>query len=71
MVVGAVVSRKRDDRVGQWTLSPGIICASRAHRRGGAPHPLTLTEARASVKISRGGCCATANAQPVADPSKN
>src|SRR6266852_69584 len=30
MVVGAVVSCERDDRVGQWILSPGIICAWRA-----------------------------------------
>jgi len=33
MVVGSVVSCKRDDRVGQWILSAGIICAWRA---GGA-----------------------------------
>src|SRR5260370_3046854 len=30
MVVGPVVSCKGNDRVGQWTLSPGIICAWRA-----------------------------------------
>src|SRR6266481_3833826 len=32
MVVGAVVSRERDDRVWQWILSPGIICAWRKRR---------------------------------------
>src|SRR5882762_1293050 len=30
-------------------------------QKGRAPHPLTLTEVRASVKNSRGGCCAIAN----------
>jgi len=36
-----------------------------------APHPLTLTEVRASVKNSRAGCCAIANAQPVGNSNKN
>jgi len=30
MVTGAVVGCERDDRVGQWVFSPGIICAWRA-----------------------------------------
>src|SRR6266849_32231 len=32
--------------------------------RGYTPPPLTLTEASPSVKNSRGGCCAIANAHP-------
>src|SRR5713101_32558 len=47
------------------------ICTRRAHRRGDARHPLTLTEARACVKNSRVGCCAIANAQPGANSNKN
>src|ERR1700730_1648499 len=61
MVVGAVVSCERDDRVGQWILSSGIICAWRADGAGRHSHPLTLTEVRPAVKNSRGGCCAIAN----------
>src|SRR6266567_104390 len=61
MVVGAVVSRERDDRVRQWTLSTGIICALRADEARGTPCPLTLAKARVSVKNSHGHCCASAN----------
>src|SRR5713226_6678048 len=48
-----------------------IQFAHGAHTEGGdAPHPLTLTEVRASVKNSRAGCCAIANAQPGANSNK-
>src|SRR5204863_5625161 len=61
MVVGAVVSRERDDRVGQGVLSPGKFAHGARAENGFTPHILTLAEARASVKNSRGGCCALAN----------
>src|SRR5437899_5578455 len=48
----------------------GSICTRSAHRRRDAPYPLTLTEVRASVKNSRVGCCAIANAQPGANSKK-
>jgi hypothetical protein len=48
-----------------------IKFAHGARRKGDAPHPLTLTEVRAFVKNSRGGRCAIANAQQVANSNKN
>src|SRR6266849_2524942 len=40
---------------------PGYFAHDEQTERGGAPHPSTLAEARASVKNSRGDCCAIAN----------
>src|ERR1700674_787089 len=40
MVVGAVVSRERDDRVGQWMLSFRIVCAGCA--RGVGRHSASI-----------------------------
>jgi len=61
MVAGPVVCCECDDRVSQWILSAGIICAGAPTECYSTPHPLTLSEARAPVKNSRGNCCAIAN----------
>src|SRR5260370_29263797 len=70
MVVCTVVSCERDDRVGQRIFHLREFALG-AGGEGGAPHPLTLTEASASVKNSRGGCCAIANAHSMANSGAN
>src|SRR6202171_2161408 len=41
---------------------PGSFARFAPAEWGGTPHTSTLTKARASVKNSRAGCCASANA---------
>src|SRR5439155_15563707 len=58
MVVGAVVSRERDDRVGQWILSAGMICAWRAHGAGRPSVPFDANEgARSRQEFTRRLLC--------------
>jgi len=48
MVVGSVVSRKRNDRVGQWILSPKMICAGCA---GGAGRDAASFDASGGARL--------------------